>query len=167
MTDKTFGTCFISAPFGVNTLPLRKILEQRGIKWSDATSVEVGASWIDQLETILGTNSFVCAFIPAKLDTQLGNNVFLEIGYALGKSRPVLLFVEPGVNLDFQLRGLPYARMTLENEEAVNMHLETFLAPAPYPLSRRSSPSDFITAPVDTTCALEALSTFQPERTRT
>jgi len=128
MTATKLRTCFISAPAKVDTTPLRQELEARGIRWFDvATSLPVGSSVLDTVRSGIAEADFLCGVIP---DGPVNPNVLFELGLAVGRDRPALVFVDPRVDVPSDLGGIAVARATLKDTEALRFHLDMFLGHA-------------------------------------
>lgn len=124
MGNRKFQTCFISAPIGVDTQPLRDALSERGVKAWDASDMLSGSSITHSIKDLISDADFVCAVIP---NGPVASNVYFELGLATGTNRPRLVFVEPKADLPVALREQPYARTSLSNAEALRFHLDAFL----------------------------------------
>jgi hypothetical protein len=127
-----FKTCFISAPFGVDTSVIRNALEANSINWSDQTTLGLSTSWLENLDFVLQKTDFICAVLP---ETQHGNILF-ELGIAYGKGKPILAFVGPSAKVPSDLSALTYVRANPTDAELINTALVTFLRHA-----KRSRPS--------------------------
>lgn len=123
MGNHKLQTCFISAPPGVDIQPLREALIERGVTPHDASDALVGSYLPGSLQAAIGNADFVCGVIPAG---PADANVFLEIGIGIGGGRPCLLFVAPKGEIPALLRGQPYARASLDDDEALRFHLDAF-----------------------------------------
>ena len=117
-------TCFIVTPVGADTSTLRTALEQRNVKWVDATSAKPKLSILNTIEAAIRHADFVCVVIPYGVETP---NVYFELGIATGLQKPVLLFVEPGVIIGADLASLEYLRATLKDQRAIDFNLDAFL----------------------------------------
>jgi hypothetical protein len=117
-------TCFIAAPVGADTGTLRTALEQRKIKWIDATSARPKWSMLMTIESAIRSASFVCAVIPHDAEA---SGVYFQLGIAAGLRKPVLLLVEPGVAIIADLASLNYLRATLNDQQAIAFNLDAFL----------------------------------------
>jgi hypothetical protein len=124
MAERNLQTCFISAPLGVDTRPLREALSERGVTVWDAADILTGSRVPQTIKDAIADVDFVCAVIPAGADA---GNVYFELGLAVGADRPRLLFVETKIDLPFALRGQVQARASLNNVEALRFHLDAFL----------------------------------------
>ncbi len=158
MSDCRFKTCFISAPIRTDTSVLRQALQRRGIRWSDAVSVRPSGSILETIESGIAQADFVCVIVPQGPESI---SVFFEMGLALGKQRPVLAFVEPGVQIPSYFEGFTIARTALQDSEALKLNLDAFLSHAQSKkvkstLSSRSKPKR-----VDTSWTKEALKSAQ------
>jgi hypothetical protein len=124
MTASHFQTCYISAPLTVDTTPLRLALQERGIRWSDALTAKPKGSTLDTRESAIAQADFLCVVFAANSNN---SNVFFEAGIARGRHCPLLIFIEPGVDIPSEFQNLVYARTNLQNSEALNFHLDAFL----------------------------------------
>lgn len=158
MPTRRFDTCFISAPHGVDTRPLRLALQERNITWLDATSVTLGAPMLYSIEAAIARADFVCAVLSSELSTQ---NVLFEIGVAHGKGRPLLLIADPLVEVPSVLESLTYARISLLDRDALSLHLDAFLAHASSPRRERQARSEPQLRPVDVRWAAAELSQIE------
>lgn len=125
MGDQPLETCLILAPLSVDTSPLRAKLSARGVRSREESAlVTAGSFHSAALVTAIADVDFVCSVLPAGA---VDPNVLVEIGMAVAKDRPLLLFVAPKVELPMVLRGRPYARASLRDREALDFHLDAFL----------------------------------------
>lgn len=124
MSKPTNLRCFIIAPVDVDTSVLRSALEQRNIKWVDAASAEPGSSILDTIESAIRHANFVCVVIPQGIGA---TNVCFELGLATGLRKPVLLFVEPGVEIPVDLASFAYVRAAHTDQGAIAFNLDAFL----------------------------------------
>ncbi len=156
MPSSALKRCFISAPAGSDTAPLRHALNERGIVWTDSTTAPVGISVLQSVETALRDADFVCVLLG---DATSGNVIF-ELGMARGLGLPVLVFVDPDADVPAEVSALSYARIDLRNTSALGLHLDAFLGHARPHLAQQQRPR----APVrarrkSVTWAREALAT--------
>jgi hypothetical protein len=125
-SESRFKTCFISAPFGVDTSVLRRSLSNLGVRWFDQTSFTPDLEWPDAVDKAVATADFVCVVLP---DGTQGN-IFFELGIAYAKRKPILAFIGKSAILPTDVRSLTYFRVELRDVEAVGYALETFLTHA-------------------------------------
>jgi hypothetical protein len=138
MTRPRFKRCFISAPFGANTAVLRQALEEKGIRWTDQTSVTAGSSWLDVLDRELFRSDFVCTILPAERE----GNILFELGIAYAKGKPILAFIASSLRVPSDILSLTYVRSDPTDPEAVRLALNAFLEHAgPTPPRRTRTPS--------------------------
>lgn len=83
-----------------------------------------GSNLARLIEAAIAEADFLCAVIP---EGPVSATVFLEVGVALGRQKPCLLFAAPKADLPVALRGQPYARASLKDGEALRFHLDSFL----------------------------------------
>lgn len=124
MSSRNLKTCFISAPVGIDTRPLREALSARGVEPWDASDMLAGSNSYLTVEDAIADADFICAVIP---NSPVNANVLLELGMAIGMGLPRLLFVAPKAELPSDLRRQSYARASLQDAEALRFHLGTFL----------------------------------------
>ena len=127
MNKARFKSCFISAPFGVDTSIVREILDEKGIRWHDQTDVRAGGSWLDAVDTAMTRSDFVCAVLPTE---RYRENVLFELGIAYARRKPVLAFLGSSLSLPSDIGGLTYLRVNSANREAVRSALDAFLTHA-------------------------------------
>lgn len=107
---------FISAPAGVDTSILREALQRRGIQSFLADEVNLpGRSISEVLQHSMAQADFVIGVLGAQGDN---NNVLLELGFALGLHKRVLVFsptdeLLPGITLT----GMATIRATLQDKD--------------------------------------------------
>lgn len=124
-TNQPRRRCFISAPFGADTSPLRAELEERQVDWVDGASAQpVGGSIVATLSSAIADADFVCGVLA---DDEANEGVVFELGLAVGAGKPTLVFMEPNTPFPLPLVALPYARATLNDTEALRFHLDAFL----------------------------------------
>ena len=124
MTLQRFATCFIAAPLGVDTRPLRTALSTRGVDTTDLTDVLTRGPAPVAIKRAIAAVDFVCAVVP---DGPPDPYVMLEIGVAIGTGRPSLLFIGATTDLPVPLRAQPFARASLDDAESIGFHLDIFL----------------------------------------
>jgi hypothetical protein len=122
-----FKSCFISAPFGVDTSVLRQLLDERSIRWHDQTDLRAGGSWLDAVDTAMTRSDFVCVVLPSERHRE---NILFELGIAYARRKPILAFLGASQSLPSDILGLTYFRVDSANREAVRSALDAFLAHA-------------------------------------
>lgn len=136
--------CFIIAPVDVDTSVLRTALEQRNVRWADATAAEPGSSILDTIESAIRRADFVCVVIPQGVRA---TNVYFELGLARGFRKPVLLFIEPGVDIATELAPFEYVRAAFTDHQAIAFNLDAFLEH--FPRKPRGRPRIFHPMPTE------------------
>lgn len=116
--------CFIAAPVNVDTSALRNALERQSIRWTDVTSVKPGLSIINTIESAIRHSDFICVVIPQ--DAKV-SNVYFELGLARGFRKPVLLFIEPGVDIVTDIGQIDYVRAAVDDQQVIDFNLDVFL----------------------------------------
>lgn len=124
MNKLKFSSCYISAPSGTDLSPLREALEKRGITWTDQSSIRLGEPLLEAIENSINKADFICAVIPKESDYV---NVLFELGIAHAKRKSVLIFVDQKGELPLFLQVFLYARSAINDENAVDFHLDSFL----------------------------------------
>ena len=117
-------SCFIIAPFGTNTQVLADALRSRGISPHRLDDLQPGSRVLEALRRAIRDADFVCAVIPEEAHRE---NLFFEIGVALGTGRPVFAFVEPAVVLPFHLGAIPHIRARLDDSQSIDSQLDMAL----------------------------------------
>lgn len=69
---------------------------------------------------------FLCAVLGSE-DQGVPPAIYLDIGVALGREVPVLLVMPPGARTPLAISGLPRIDASLDNQEALQLHLEDFI----------------------------------------
>jgi nucleoside 2-deoxyribosyltransferase len=123
MTRPKFRRCFISAPFGADTTSLRQALEEKGIRWSDQTSLTPGTSWLDVLTREISRSDFVCAVVPMERE----GNILFELGIAYAKGKPILAFVASTARFPADIYSLTYVRSDAKDPANLRLALNAFL----------------------------------------
>jgi len=123
-TFSKFKTCYISAPPSTNISSLRRALEERSIAYTDQGDLRPGVPLLQEIERAINRSDFLCAVVPKATNHE---SVLFEMGMARGKKRPILIFVDFGIDLPYFLQGVPYSRAGLEDKAAIEDHLDAFL----------------------------------------
>ncbi|TPP04987.1 restriction endonuclease [Rhizobium glycinendophyticum] len=127
-------TCFIAAPLGAKTEVIRDVLRQRGLSVLTYDDLLPG-SHIQRsiVEMIQKADLFICV-VPgsSSASSDLRNNVFFELGIAMGVGRQVLVFApSSGEPLPSDLHGLLTVRASLQNRDAIDFAISQVLAAPP------------------------------------
>src|SRR4051794_3374166 len=128
-------SCFISAPAGTDLSQLRLALDRRGIRWFDQSQLRLGESIATVIREAINSSDFLCAIFPKDTNSA---NVLYELGMAMALEKPVLAFVESDRNFPVYLQGLPYARASISDSDALSLHLDSFLRFAPGSRERKA-----------------------------
>lgn len=118
-------TCYVSSPQLVDTGPLRNLLADLGVQ---AIAVDTLPTAGEALAPLLRDWLRQASFVLAVLPHGSSPNVYLEIGLALGLSRPLFLLVDGDGELPFALQRLPSLRASFDDVETIRFHLEAFIA---------------------------------------
>ena len=118
---RSLKRCFISARFGADLGALTRILDRAAIDWEWAKSDYAYAerSPGDLRKIMRDVDLLVGVLFGAGDD-----NTIFEVGVAVGMSKPVLLVVANDARLPFDLAGLSHVRASLDNEKAIELHLD-------------------------------------------
>jgi hypothetical protein len=136
-------SAFISAPFTVDTTPLVRAVEGRGIEAIRLDELGAGLSISDLLRQSMGRADYVIAVIGDAPNA----NVWYELGMASGMEKPVLLLASHHGLLPFAASGLPYLTADLGNEKAIEFGLDQLLS-APKARVTPQSAADRETHPI-------------------
>lgn len=83
---------------------------------------------VDAIGYWLPEVDFVLAVFPARSDWETPSALLLDIGVAIGKRIPVLLIAEPPRKVDTALAPLPLAKISLNNQPALNTRVKQFIS---------------------------------------
>jgi len=120
-----YRRCFISAPFGLALGFLPELLEERGISWEWSK---------DPLLEDQDANSGIAAadFALVVLNgTRADYRGVFDAGIAVGLGKPVLLIQTRARTLPIDFRRFTTVKANLSNRDALNFHLDLFLAAPP------------------------------------
>ena len=120
-------TCFISAPFGLNTSALIDALTERGVKATRLDNLKPGDSLIGSVRREIRMADFVCVVLTAG---EVGGFASLEAGLALGARRPLMILAEPDAEIPFEFQQFLYVRVMLNDAQAIGRVLDAY-APVP------------------------------------
>ena len=119
---RSLKRCFISAPFAANLKPLTDVLDRAEIDWEWAKSGSTHAERLPaDLRKLIRDVDFVLGVL---LGGTSDTNTSFEVGVAVGAGKPVLLIIANDSQLPFHLSGLPHLRASLEDEKAIELHLD-------------------------------------------
>lgn len=114
--------CFISAPVNTDTLALRKILEDKGIKVYDAYDFTTGDSIQDTLKKRIKEADFAVIVI-----TEPNPNVFYEMGIFEGKGKPVFVVIGKDSEIPHFVQNYMHLKTSLEDKEVLRISLSRFV----------------------------------------
>lgn len=120
-----YKRCFISAPFGLDLGVLPRVLGNRGISWEWTKEQTLGSQ-----DSRLGIAAadFVLVIMNGTKGDYRGA---FDVGIAVGLLKPILLIQVKGRALPLDYRRFTTVKISLLNEDALNFHLELFLASPP------------------------------------
>ncbi|MEJ2252045.1 MAG: hypothetical protein P8Y70_20145 [Candidatus Lokiarchaeota archaeon] len=107
MTRKTPNkTCFVIAPININLDPLKEYLENEfNTSIEDITNISSYLNITDEIIKKIKNSDFICAILYGeKL-----NNIYIEIGIAVGIDKPIFLIVDNISKIPEQLKNRVYA----------------------------------------------------------
>lgn len=117
-------SCFISAPYGVDTSVIRRELQAHKVEWFDITTIPVGLTFVDAIRSAIEQADFLCVVVPA---SATGRWTLLEAGIAIGAGKPLLFIVDRDAAIPSDLAGFHYALAKASDAEAIRFHLDNFL----------------------------------------
>lgn len=128
-------SCYITAshPATERLGQLRRLLGQRGIQVIVPTDFAAALDTADLIRATISKAEWVLGVITSEVGHE---NVYFELGVAVGLGKRHLLLVEPGVETPTSLQNTLQLRTRLENEEALLFAIEQMLA-APKPKKAR------------------------------
>lgn len=118
-------TCFISAPARKDISVLRRVLHK--LKIESILPFElpiVGENFREQIERAIHKADFCIGVLDQPNQSA---NVLFEIGYALGRRKPIFLIETEPFSLPQNLSGFAVARGNLQDEDQLRFVLESFL----------------------------------------
>src|SRR3712207_2012720 len=117
-------SCFISAPFGLNTESLEEILRSRGFLPRRLDDLESGSDVLGDLVTEIKQSDLVLAVVPKEEGRE---SAFFEIGLARGLDRPLAILIEPGAEVPFELGALEYTRGNVADPATLQIRVNALL----------------------------------------
>ena len=137
--SRKFNSCFISAPFGVNLGSLTRVLDRAEIHWEWARSnLDLSDRLPGDVRKIIRRVDFVVGVILG--DTTSDNTMF-EVGLAVGMGKPVLLIVADRAKVPSDLAGIPTVQASLDDEKAIDLHLDLLIRSSRHAPRGRRLPS--------------------------
>jgi hypothetical protein len=123
MPSKKRLSCFVSAPFGVDTSALYKSLAANGVTPMRLDSLRPGQPIFDALSQIIDEADFVICYLPKGKDLA---QVHFEAGFALGRSKQVVMFVDGP--LQTPLASLvQHASLNMANSDQIDSMVQSML----------------------------------------
>ena len=117
-------SAFISAPLSVDTAPLVRAVENRGLEAIRLSELGAGLSVSDLLWQSLGRADYVIAVIGETPNA----SVWYELGMASGMGKPVLLLTSRHGAMPIAASGLTYLTADADNQKAIEFGLEQLLS---------------------------------------
>ena len=151
-------TAFISAPFTVDTSPLVRAVEKRGLEAIRLNELGAGLSISDLLRQSMGRADYVIAVVGESPNA----NVWYELGMACGMGKPVLLLASHHGAFPFAASGLSYLKAEPDNQKAIEFGLDQLLS-APKARAAPQPSGDRETHPIGASAdrLLETLKVFR------
>src|SRR5687767_12689540 len=88
--------CFLSAPARTSLLPLRDILEKKGIEAVLPFELPIeGRDFGEIIENAILDADLCIGILPQNTDL---SNVYFEVGFAAGKRKPIILIAPDGAS---------------------------------------------------------------------
>jgi hypothetical protein len=117
-------SAFISAPFTVDTAPLVRAVENRGLEAIRLSELGAGLSVSDLLWQSLGKADYVIAVIGETPNA----GVWYELGMASGMGKPILLLTSRHGAMPVAASGLTYLTADANNQRAIEFGLDQLLS---------------------------------------
>ncbi len=118
-------TCFISAPSGVNTNIIKKILEEKGIEVIQLVNeIFIGDLISKKIDQLISNADFILAILD---ETKSNSNVFVEIGMAKALKKKIIIISPPGIILPSHLQDIIIIKANISNTEALEFNVEQAL----------------------------------------
>jgi hypothetical protein len=124
-------SCFLSAPFGVDTRALEQELRDRGFSVTDGRTIVPAAPVVSTIRKGISNADLVCVVTPSTLSA----NTAFEMGLAVGISKNVLVFAPLGSTLPSDVVGITYCSAALDDNRAIGKFLDAFLAHGRTPIT--------------------------------
>ncbi len=122
-------TCYIAAPLNTDLKALEKLLIERQIQ--PIVSADLSSEAITFLEGIVNVIATADLFIAVLNEEQSNDNVYLELGVALGMGCRILIIAPPERPLMVDIAELPAVRADITNLEAISLMLDQVLLSPP------------------------------------
>ena len=136
-------SAFISASFTVDTAPLVRAVEKRGLEAIRLHELGAGLSISDLLRQSMGRADYVIAVVGETPNA----NVWYELGMASAMGKPVLLLTSRHGALPVAASGLTYLTADADNQRAIEFGLDQLLS-APKTRVAPQSSADRETHPI-------------------
>ena len=146
--------CFISAPFGVSTDALENALRIHGVEGQRFDTLEPGSDVLKVLETQVHQADVVFGIFPKGSDQQ---SVMFEVGLARGLGRPIVLFVDPELDLPRELSTIRSITTRISDNNALNSLVAAILRDLSTPTKASSTRIPKTLKPIDVSDAEAAV----------
>ncbi len=114
--------CFISAPFGEDIKPIISILKDNDVDVISPFDLEYQPiSIFDQVKKEMRKSDFIIVVLPAGGTNE---NLFLELGIAIGLGKKVILFAPPNSIMPYDSKNFLTIQSSPDNSEAFQFLLE-------------------------------------------
>ena len=116
--------CFISARYGLDLSALQQALEENQVDWQWAQDLPLATSLMDSISAAISSADFVVGVFS---DDPISPNVALEVGYALGRDKPVALLDTGASSAPFDLSAFRHLRTDLHNPKLLAFQIDLLL----------------------------------------
>jgi hypothetical protein len=117
---------YISAPPGVDSRPLRRAFEAKGVCAFSPDQLDLPGLLSEVVRAAMGRADVVAAVVDS---TSASNFVFYEVGYAQGMGKPTFVFLAgDGSPSLWTSSGTPYFRFDPDNPSALDFAVQQILA---------------------------------------
>ncbi len=124
--EKRPALAYISAPPSVDTRPLRRAFEAKGVHAFSPDQLDVPGLLSDVLREAMGRADLVVAVVDP---TSSSNFVFYEVGYAQGVGKPAFIFLAGDASpVVWTSSRTPYFRFDPDNPAALDFAVQQILA---------------------------------------
>jgi hypothetical protein len=138
-TDSHSTLAYITAPPSVDTRPLRRAFEAKGVRAFSPDQLDVPGLLSDVLREAMGQADLVAAIVDA---TPSSNFVFFEVGYATGMGKPAFIFLSGDASPSvWTSSGTPYFTFDPDNPSALDFAVRQILAIPHLPTASPPTPT--------------------------
>lgn len=114
--------CFISAPYGENLSPIIDVLKEYDIEIISPLDFKYqSVTLFEQIKKEIRKSDFIIAVIPNDYKNE---NIYFELGIAVGLGKKVVLFVPPNISIPLDIKSFLTVRSEIQNREAFRFILD-------------------------------------------